>query len=60
VTVNRSIMHVYPVDDLIEHDTTGDGCVCGPAVSPLERDDGSIGWLVLHHALDVDVTEPEA
>lgn len=44
--------HVFPVNDLIEHDRTGDDCVCGPEVEPVERDDGSIGWLVVHHSLD--------
>lgn len=44
--------HVVPVDDLIEHDTDGGDCVCGPEETPVKRDDGSIGWLVTHHSLD--------
>lgn len=40
-----------PADDLIQHDTVGD-CVCGPTTEPVVRDDGSIGWVVVHHALD--------
>jgi hypothetical protein len=43
--------HVVPVDDLIKHETTDD-CVCGPAQQAVIRDDGSIGWVVVHHALD--------
>ena len=29
-----SIVHVYPIGDLIEHDTDSDDCVCGP--NPLQ------------------------
>lgn len=45
-------LHVYPVDDLIAHDTDTDRCVCGPTVYPVERDDGSMGWMLVHHSLD--------
>lgn len=45
-------MHVCPVSDLIEHDTEGDGCPCGPTTEPVPRDDGSMGWLIVHHSLD--------
>lgn len=44
-------VHVVPGDDLIDHTTTED-CPCGPATEPVTRDDGSIGWLVVHHSLD--------
>jgi hypothetical protein len=44
--------HVYPVNDLVEHVTNGDGCVCGPETQPVERDDGSIGYVIVHHSLD--------
>jgi hypothetical protein len=43
--------HVVPVDDLVEHDDSED-CVCGPTTEPVKREDGSMGWLVVHHALD--------
>lgn len=43
--------HVVPVADLIDHDTERE-CVCGPATKPVERGDGSIGWLAVHHSLD--------
>jgi hypothetical protein len=46
------IVHTFPVNDLVEHDTEGDDCVCGPTLEPVERDDGSFGWLISHHALD--------
>ncbi len=45
-------VHVYPCGDLIEHETEGDDCPCGPATEPVQRDDGSYGWLVVHHSLD--------
>lgn len=45
-------VHTIPVDDLIEHDTSGEPCVCGPRVEAAFREDGSNGWLVVHHSLD--------
>lgn len=47
--------------DLIEHNTGSDDCVCGPTVEPVERHDGSYGWLVVHHSLDGrELREPRA
>ncbi len=48
------ILHVRPVGDLIEHDTSTDDADCGrgPEVQPVKRDDGSMGWLIVHHSLD--------
>lgn len=51
-TPNPDVMHVYPTGDLIEHDTAGDGCACGVTVEPVPREDGSMGWLYVHHSLD--------
>jgi hypothetical protein len=45
-------IHTVPVNDLIEHDTATDDCVCGPEAEAVERDDGSFGWLLIHHSLD--------
>jgi hypothetical protein len=45
-------IHVYPVDDLVEHELDGGDCVCGVTAEPVKRDDGSIGWVLVHHALD--------
>jgi hypothetical protein len=45
--------HVYPVEDLIEHMTDGGDCPCGPTTEPVEREDGSIGYVITHHSLDV-------
>lgn len=47
-----STFHVYPVNDLIDHDRDGEDCVCGPDTEPIERDDGSMAWLISHHSLD--------
>ena len=44
-------LHVVPVGDLIEHETT-DECPCGPEQRLVKRDDGSARWLVVHHSLD--------
>lgn len=44
-------LHVVPVGDLVDHVLTGD-CPCGPSDKPVERDDGSVGWLAVHHSLD--------
>lgn len=48
------VLHIRPVDDSAEHDTsTGEpDCICGPEMRPEKREDGSIGWLIVHHALD--------
>ncbi len=45
-------IHVLPVNDLVEHDSSGEQCVCGPHVEAVFRDDGTNGWLVSHHSLD--------
>lgn len=45
-------VHTFPVGDLIEHATDGDDCVCGPTTKPVPREDGSIGWQIVHHPLD--------
>lgn len=44
-------MHVIPVNDQIEHEES-DECACVPAQEPVEREDGSVGWVVVHHAWD--------
>lgn len=46
-------LHVTPVGDLIEHDTSMDGeCVCMPTDTPVAQEDGVIRWLAVHHSLD--------
>jgi hypothetical protein len=43
-------VHVVPVDDVVGHVT--DDCPCGPTDKPVERADGSYGWVAIHHSLD--------
>ena len=45
-------VHVCPDSDLVEHDTDGGDCVCGPTTEAVFRPDGSNGWLIIHHSLD--------
>jgi hypothetical protein len=45
-------MHVAPLRDLIEHDTSGADCICGPTTELVFRDDGSNGYVVRHASLD--------
>jgi hypothetical protein len=44
-------VHVIPTNDLVAHEADED-CVCLPTAQPVERADGSIGWVLTHHALD--------
>ena len=45
--------HVIPINDLVDHDTSDEqDCICGPDHEPVMRDDGSNGWLIVHHSLD--------
>lgn len=47
-------LHVTPIGDLVDHDTsTAEAdCVCGPEVRPVIHEQGSIGWMLVHHSLD--------
>ena len=47
--VSTDHLHVVPLNDRIKHDTT---CTCGTTDQPAKRDDGSVGWLTIHHSLD--------
>ncbi len=44
-------LHVYPLRDLVAHELDDD-CPCGPRAEPAERGDGSLGFVMVHHALD--------
>lgn len=47
-----SALHVVPVGDLIEHDTTED-CICGPVAKLYEElEDGGDAWILTHSSLD--------
>lgn len=43
--------HIVPIADAIDH-SPSDACVCGPTADPVNRKDGSIGWVLTHHSLD--------
>lgn len=43
-------VHVIPDNDAVHH--TEHACPCGPSDEPVKRDDGSVGWLTVHHSLD--------
>lgn len=42
-----SVVHVLPINDLLEHEEEGDDCPCGPAVEFVEG-----GQVIVHHSLD--------
>jgi hypothetical protein len=57
---DENVRHVYPVDDLIVHEVDGEDCPRGPETAPVEREDGSIGYVVTHHSLDGrELSEPD-
>jgi hypothetical protein len=45
-------VHVSPVNDLIEHDTETEDCVCIPQIRVAKQGDGSVLWVLVHHSLD--------
>jgi hypothetical protein len=47
-----AVVHTYPVNDLVDHELEGDDCPCGATTEPVQREDGSYGWHILHHSLD--------
>lgn len=45
-------VHVFPLGDIIDHDTEGMGCECLPVLTVTEELDQSLRWIILHNALD--------
>lgn len=47
-------LHVTPQRDRIGHDTSTaePDCMCGPETRPVTQENGSVGWLLVHHSLD--------
>lgn len=43
-----STRHVVPLNDIIEHDTEGTGCICGPRVEFNDDND----MVIVHNSLD--------
>lgn len=53
-------VHVVPVGDYFLH-ADSDECMCGPSIAVVNRDDGSIGQVIVHHSLDGrELKEPHA
>ncbi len=50
MTAEDRAVHVEPIGDIVEHQD--EDCVCGPRVEAVFHDDGSNGWVVVHHSLD--------
>lgn len=57
--IHGNVIHVVPVGDLVEHDTSaesGDECICNPTIEAvLATDvdgDSENGWLIVHNAWD--------
>lgn len=47
-----AVVHVTPRDDLIDHEAIGQSCPCGATAEVVKREDGSVGWVIVHHSLD--------
>ena len=39
--------HIYPLNDLIKHDTDGSDCICGPRIFKCAEEK-----IMIHHSLD--------
>lgn len=46
------VLHAVPRDDLIEHDFSGEPCICGATLEVFISPQGRVSKLVTHHALD--------
>ena len=51
ITPDPGTVHVVPVNDLVLHEAVGDDCPCGPKAVPVPREDGSMGWMMVHASL---------
>ena len=52
-------VHVYPVNDLIEHELDGEACACGPVLEYVDGEEED-GWVVTHASLDGRETREKA
>lgn len=48
--VEGDTLHALPVGDAIGHEAD-ESCVCGPAVDPVMKQDGTFWWIATHHPL---------
>jgi hypothetical protein len=37
---------------MFDHEEDGDRCVCGPEIKPVEREDGDLGFVIVHNSFD--------
>lgn len=45
----RNVAHEFTDDGTdIDHELTDD-CPCGPTSEAVKREDGSVGWVIIHH-----------
>lgn len=44
-----SVVHVYPIEDWIEHETEGDQCVCEPRIELVYLAGVEVGKMVIHN-----------
>lgn len=51
-------VHVYPQNDQIGHELNEE-CACLPEVEPVEREDGSIGYVYVHHQWKKQLERPD-
>jgi hypothetical protein len=49
--ISGNEVHTMPIGDKITH-YTEDSCGCSPKTVPVPREDGSVGWQIIHNALD--------
>lgn len=49
---SQNVVHVLPVDDLVEHDSSGAPCACGATREIFIGFDGVQGAMVTHFSLD--------
>ncbi|AYD81553.1 hypothetical protein HYP71_gp059 [Arthrobacter phage KBurrousTX] len=47
-----SPVHVWPLEDTIEHHLEGTGCPCEPKTEEVPREDGTTGVMISHNAMD--------
>lgn len=46
------MIHIYPIDDWIEHDTESTDCLCEPEVVYADEEGPLDDILVIHNAVD--------
>lgn len=47
-----TVLHVYPLNDLVGHDTDTGTCICGPTLEETLTASTVPGLLIIHNSLD--------